>query len=141
MFRHPTPEENMKAYGQAEPPEYELHNIEGFKLRLITGTKDLMASPDDYNWLKEQLCIRNEDTEMWEYELGHSSLVTPVDKTHIIRILDGIKELNIEQLPELDGDQTRIEVMKTREDGKSENGFQEMEDGQITQNNFESEKI
>ena len=52
-FRFETSEENMKAYGQLDPPEYELNKIEGFCIRLIAGSKDLMASPDDYNWLKD----------------------------------------------------------------------------------------
>lgn len=52
-----------------------------------------MASPDDYNWLIKQLSDKN-DAEMWEYELGHTSLVTPVDKTHIIRIVNAVRNLD-----------------------------------------------
>ena len=52
-----------------------------------------MASPDDYKWLCEQL-KNNNDTEMWEYELGHTGLVTPEKKTHIKRIFRAIKAID-----------------------------------------------
>ena len=46
-----------------------------------------MASAPDYNWLRDQLKDDNQ-LDFWEYELGHTSLVTPVDKTHITHMLD-----------------------------------------------------
>lgn len=52
-----------------------------------------MASPTDYYWLKDQL-KNNVATELWELDLGHTSLVTPVDNTHIVRIFEFIKKLD-----------------------------------------------
>lgn len=92
-FRFDTPEENMAAYGQENPPDYPLENIKGFKLLLVGGKNDLLASPADYYWLMEQL-KGNEDTTLIELELGHTSLVTPVDKAHIYEIFDFIKGLD-----------------------------------------------
>jgi hypothetical protein len=34
---------------------YELNKIVGFKISLICGMTDLLASPVDYNWLKDIL--------------------------------------------------------------------------------------
>ena len=83
----------MAAYGQENPPDYPLENIKGFKLLLVGGKNDLLASPADYYWLMEQL-KGNEDTTLIELELGHTSLVTPVDKSHIYQIFDFIKGLD-----------------------------------------------
>ena len=70
-----------------------LEKISGFKLLLVGGTNDLLASPADYYWLMEQLAD-NEETTLMELELGHTSLVTPVEKTHISNIFDYIKGLD-----------------------------------------------
>ena len=83
----------MEAYGQDTPPDYPLETICGFKLLLVGGKNDLLASPADYHWLMGQL-KGNEDTTLMELELGHTSLVTPVEKTHIYEIFDYIKGLD-----------------------------------------------
>ena len=59
----------------------------------MCGTNDLMASPGDYNWLKEEIKEGNE-LEFWEYTLGHTSLVTPVDKAHITHMFEKVNKLN-----------------------------------------------
>lgn len=80
-------EANMEKYGQETPPEYNLGDVNGFNITLVCGTNDLMASPGDYTWTRDQLKDKNK-VEFWEYELGHTSLVTPVDKTHITHMFD-----------------------------------------------------
>ena len=88
----------------------------------MTGKKDLMASPGDYNWLKKQLS-NNEDTEMWEYDLGHTSLVTPVDKTHINRIFKAVKELDGDLgATEGDGDKSPSQVLDVDGYDKNQGG-------------------
>jgi hypothetical protein len=66
-----------------------LGNIQGFKITLVCGTNDLQSSPGDYNWLHDQLKSANQ-VDFWEYELGHTSLVTPENKTHITRMLEQV---------------------------------------------------
>lgn len=47
-FDYKTPELNQKKYGQDTPPFYEWEKISGFKIALICGKSDLLASPKDY---------------------------------------------------------------------------------------------
>lgn len=82
-------EENLKAYGQPSPPHYNINNISGFKIILICGTQDLLASPTDYTWLAQELSKRN-NVDFTEYDLGHLGLMMPVDKTNIDYIFDMI---------------------------------------------------
>jgi hypothetical protein len=82
---------------------------------LVTGTKDLVASPDDYNWLKEQL-VNNEDTEMWEYALGHTGLVIPEDKKHIRRIVRAIKAVDGMEVSEEEEEPEPVEVTPNGEE-------------------------
>jgi triacylglycerol lipase len=50
-FDHGT-EENMKKYGQATPPDYDLKSIR-VPIALIAGTYDKLADPEDVKWLSE----------------------------------------------------------------------------------------
>lgn len=92
-FDFGTPLLNKEKYGQETPPEYDLKSIQGFNITLVCGTNDLMASPLDYNWLREELKEGNE-LEFCEYQLGHTSLVTPVDKAHINQMFEKVIKLN-----------------------------------------------
>ena len=53
-------EENIKAYGQETPPIYNTSNISGFKITLVCGKTDHMASKPDYDWVAELLKPNNE---------------------------------------------------------------------------------
>ena len=54
-YDYESEELNLKAYGQTEPPHYEVKKINGFKISLICGSGDLLASPPDYYWLYDVL--------------------------------------------------------------------------------------
>ena len=87
------PEINKEKYGQDTPPDYDLQKIKGCNIILVCGTNDLMASTLDYTWLRDELKPNN-NIDFWEYELGHTSLVTPLDKTHITHMFEKVVQLN-----------------------------------------------
>ena len=75
-----SPEENLKKYGQETPPNYDLDKIEDINFVLVCGKSDLLASPPDYEWLKEELSKKNK-VDFLEFEEGHLALVFPENKS------------------------------------------------------------
>jgi len=108
---------NQKHHGLDLPPDYDLSKISSVKLVLVTGKKDLVASPDDYNWLKGQL-VNNEDTEMWEYDLGHTGLLIPEDKKHIKRIFRAIKAIDGMDITEEEEEPEPVKVTPKEDEQK-----------------------
>ena len=47
---------------------------------LFCGKTDLLVSPGDYTWLKDELTASNNCVYFREYDLGHLGLVIPRDK-------------------------------------------------------------
>jgi hypothetical protein len=84
-------EENIKRYGSEEPPHYEISNIKGLEIVLICGTADLLASPIDSAWLKDEL-IKENIVHYREYGCGHIGLIMPKDTSQIDYIFDRIVE-------------------------------------------------
>jgi len=82
--------ENLRRYGTPEPPHYDLKNIKDFHIRLVCGKADLLASPDDYNWLHEELLQNGNQIEFQETESGHSGLLFPKDRDVTSSILNSI---------------------------------------------------
>jgi homoserine acetyltransferase len=70
-------EENIKRYGQPEPPQYNLKNIKGIDILMICGTKDNLASPTDYQWLREELINNGNKVDFLEFPNGHVGLLMP----------------------------------------------------------------
>ena len=65
----------MAAYGQAYPPHYNLKNVKDHKISLFCGKGDLLVSPDDYNWLNEELSENGNKVSFHEYDIGHQGPV------------------------------------------------------------------
>jgi len=68
-----------------------MENIQGFNIVLVCGKGDLLVSPDDYNWLKDELINNGNNVEFLEYQQGHLGLVMPKDKEETETILAIIK--------------------------------------------------
>ena len=58
-YDHGCPDKNKEAYGSPVPPFYDLANLNGLNIMLVCGTTDLLASPPDYRWLRDELSARN----------------------------------------------------------------------------------
>ena len=89
-YDHHCAEKNYEAYGQAEPPHYDLKKIKGFQITLVCGYGDLLSSPDDYHWLAQELEENGNKIDFSEYDLGHMGLMFAEDKSHINYILKDI---------------------------------------------------
>lgn len=83
-------DKNQEVYGQDEPPQYDLKAIDGHKITMVCGTDDLLVSPDDYNWLYEELADNGNQVNFLEYQLGHQGLQFPKDKSAVNHIVDQI---------------------------------------------------
>ena len=83
--------ENMKRYGQKTAPIYDISNIKNIPVALFCGTDDLLASEEDYGWLRSELDKNGSLAFFGEYDLGHLGLLMPADETHfkdIVSVLD-----------------------------------------------------
>ena len=67
-------EKNVKAYGQGHPPSYDIKKVKGFNISMICGKDDLLVSPEDYNWLHEELIENGNKVNFFEYDLGHQGV-------------------------------------------------------------------
>lgn len=77
-FDFESKEDNLKVYGTEEPPHYNINNIKGLEIVLICGTADLLASPTDSAWLRDELSREN-IVHYKEYGCGHIGLIMPKD--------------------------------------------------------------
>ena len=72
------PAENLKRYGQEEAPAYNWENISGFKITLIVGKTDLLASPLDTTKVKEVFTEKGASSmNFHEFPHGHMGLLYP----------------------------------------------------------------
>lgn len=81
LFDHGSADENVKAYGQADVPEIDLQAFSDVPIGLFCGNSDLLVSPGDYLWLRDELKKGRNCTFFREYDLGHLGLVIPEEKT------------------------------------------------------------
>jgi len=86
-FDHGSPEANQRAYGQETPPEINLQAFSDLPIALFTGKEDLLVSPGDYTWLRDELAQKNNCAFFKEYDLGHLGLMAPKDKTIVLDML------------------------------------------------------
>ena len=77
-FTYDYVKDNLEAYGQGteKPPLYNTDNIAGFKISLVCGKGDLLASKMDYDYVRELLSVNNEVVYQ-EFEEGHMGLLFP----------------------------------------------------------------
>ena len=86
-------ESNMHIYGQIEPKEYQLENINGVAIGLFTGTEDKLATLKDVRWLKEQLDKNNNVVEYKEFDkMGHLTFLMPLEMKWFDDVLNLIKK-------------------------------------------------
>ena len=85
-------DENIKRYGVAVPPEYDLTRIKDVPIALFCGLKDRLASAGDYRWLKEQLSVNNTVKYYREFNLGHCGFLIPPSYEHLYEIVNLAKQ-------------------------------------------------
>ena len=74
-------EGNKMAYGSETVPVIDLKSFSGAPISMFCGKEDLLVSPDDYHWLKDELSAKDNLRYFKEYDLGHMGLVIPKDRT------------------------------------------------------------
>lgn len=84
-YNYESSRKNIAKYGQAEPPFFDTQNIRGFKITLVCGKGDLLASPQDYTYLKDILAPMN-DLNFFEYDEGHLAILMPKDQALVDRV-------------------------------------------------------
>ena len=83
-------EENRKKYGQDQPPNYNISNIE-HKVHLFAGGEDLLSNPTDVQRLKEEL----KNSVLYEYpKMGHLTFMTGIDMSFMNDVILALKEKN-----------------------------------------------
>ncbi|CDW79126.1 ab-hydrolase associated lipase region family protein [Stylonychia lemnae] len=87
-------EENLKRYGQEEPPLIPLQNIQGFPIALLAGSDDHLANINDVRWLKEQLQQQDSLIYYQEYPFGHLAFLLPNTIKHFQDCIDLVKRYN-----------------------------------------------
>ncbi|CAI2369947.1 unnamed protein product [Moneuplotes crassus] len=83
-------EKNLEIYGDEIPPEYDFSNIYGNKIIQVYGTADLLATPEDSLWLKEQLGDNLIFSQ--EYDLGHMSFLLAANMTFFDDVMEVLQE-------------------------------------------------
>ena len=74
---------NLEKYGQPKPPSYNLSNISGFDMLMVTGETDTIAPPEDTSWLHETLIDYGNTVDFKMYPHGHLGLLMPADTTSV----------------------------------------------------------
>ncbi|CAI2370347.1 unnamed protein product [Moneuplotes crassus] len=80
---------NQEKYGSDTPPEYEFSKVSGNKVAMFYGTADLLATPGDSLWLKEQL--GSNAITFSEYKLGHMSFLLAKDMSFFDEVMEVLK--------------------------------------------------
>ena len=114
-FDHESDQENQRAYGQASPPEIDLQAFSDLPIAIFGGKEDLLVSPGDYTWLRDELSTQNNCKYFKEYDLGHLGLIAPKDKTIFDDMLaltaESISDSSKLQMPDTETfERTRTEV-------------------------------
>jgi hypothetical protein len=62
------------------------------KITLVTGQADLLSSPEDYNWLHEELKKQGCQVNQLDFPNGHLAIVIPSDVSVTDQIFEQIKK-------------------------------------------------
>ena len=74
-------DENMKIYGQPNPPLYNLANIKN-EVHLFAGDEDMLADPTDVQRLKNEMV--NAKVDFHEYaDVGHITFLWGIDMSYV----------------------------------------------------------
>jgi homoserine acetyltransferase len=80
------PYKNMKKYGDEQPPEYNLENIQ-IPVYLFQGTTDLLATPKNVNILKYFL----KKYYSFNYDIGHGGFLWGKDMAYLEDLVNVIE--------------------------------------------------
>lgn len=84
---------NKKYYGQKNPPEYDLKNINGLKFCLFVGKDDQMATVKDSRWIRDQIKTNNNLHIYKEIDnMGHLTFLIPKNVDYFKEIKNCLKE-------------------------------------------------
>ena len=88
-------EENIKKYGQATPPVYDIRLIKEIPICMLFGSDDHLSDQKDNTWAKEILEKNNVLYKFREYEkVGHLTYFIPKDDRHLVDTLDCVRYFN-----------------------------------------------
>eukprot|EP00347_Sterkiella_histriomuscorum_P012882 403366856 len=87
-------EENIRRYGQEQPPQIPLENIKDFPIALLAGQEDKLANINDVRWLKEKLESQNSVVFYEEYKFGHLSFLIPNSLKHFQDVVQLVNKYN-----------------------------------------------
>jgi hypothetical protein len=88
-------EKNIELYGQDNPKEYNLKNVKDFPCVILYGKQDLLANPEDVEWLIDELGENVIYKQMYE-NMGHTTFMMSNDISwflDIIKIMEMYKEI------------------------------------------------
>lgn len=96
MFDYGSEGANNQYYGQPTPPEYPTSKIEGFKIVLIVGDTDLLATPEDAEEIKTLLEGQNSLLKHVLTPHGHMGLLSPAKghEEHVTEMIELLNEHN-----------------------------------------------
>mmetsp|Transcript_29274 Transcript_29274/g.38984 ORF Transcript_29274/g.38984 Transcript_29274/m.38984 type:complete len:96 (+) Transcript_29274:947-1234(+) len=61
---------------------------------MFCGREDLLVSPEDYTWLRDELMEGGNVSYFKEYDLGHMGVIIPKDRTPLYDMLAVAKHFN-----------------------------------------------
>ena len=88
--------ENLRRYGRTGARDFDLQAVKGVPVALFCGKSDLLASPVNYKWLRDQLEKSGSLEFYGEYELGHCGMLMPKNRAVYHEMLFWIKQKNLE---------------------------------------------
>jgi hypothetical protein len=68
-----------------------LSKIHDVPIALVCGRLDMLSSPEDYLWLKEEFLRSKTLVYFKEFELGHLGILMPKERTHFYEMLELMK--------------------------------------------------
>ena len=101
----------MNLFGQSEPPAYDLTQIKQFPIAMFCGREDLLSSSTDYKQLAANLTANDSLIYFKEYDMGHLGFLMPLNRQHLIEVLELCREFNPDYHPcEIPGSETKEEL-------------------------------
>lgn len=82
----------MQKYGTADPPAYDLKNIDKVPVAMFVGNEDVLATPTDTRWEKDQMKSVVFYKEYDDYE--HNSFILGNVAPHLDDLLALLKLYN-----------------------------------------------
>lgn len=84
-------EENLARYGQQQPPILDVNKIKDFPIALFGGETDMLSSPQDFRWLRDQLHKTQSCVYYKEFPFGHLAFLFPPTIKYFYELFQLIK--------------------------------------------------